>query len=68
MLLFDRNSLVCLCYCAVFCSRRLVPRMARLLLPGAELYYVELNGGHAVTSRVASQVRQDGMRSVARLA
>lgn len=54
--------------CAMPCSRRLVPRLARLLPPDAELYYVEFDGGRAVTTRVASQVHQDGMRSVARLA
>lgn len=37
-------------------SRRVVPQLSRLLLPEAELDYVEFDGGHAVASRVADEV------------
>lgn len=34
-----------------------MPRLAQLLSSDAELDYVEFDGGHSVTNRVAGQVR-----------
>lgn len=42
------------------CSRRIVPRLSKMLPPSAQLNYVEFEGGHSVTPRIASQVRGGG--------